>query len=258
MLDNQIELALDDRIPWLHSYHVRVSPRARNVNLHIKPGVGLEVVIPKRFSRRSIPDLLVENRDWIRRHLNRLPVEAPPESEIWPPCSLDLLALDRTLYLQYQGGPLPESLSGRQISDNGRLAVTLQGDQLWCYGAYRNRAALISLIGNVLKELARGHCQPLLESAARQHDLRYRKLAVRGQKTVWGSYSSTGTLSLNYKLLFLPPELVNYVMLHELAHTRHLDHSREFWDFLVSMEPRAREFDKALSKAGQKVPAWLG
>ena len=85
----------------------------------------------------------------------------------------------------------------------------------------------------------------------------YGKLSVRGQRTLWGSYSSSGTLSLNYKLLFLPPELVDYVVLHELAHTRHMDHSRAFWRLLDKMIPGARDLDDQVNDAATLVPRWL-
>ena len=82
-------------------------------------------------------------------------------------------------------------------------------------------------------------------------------MQVRGQRSVWGSYSSTGTLSLNYKILFLPPELADYVMLHELAHTGVLDHSPAFWSLLETYYPGARQADQRLSNAVRDVPPWL-
>ncbi len=60
------------------------------------------------------------------------------------------------------------------------------------------------------------------------------------------------------KLLFLPPELVRYVFVHELCHTVHMNHSREFWRFLAVKEPGYMELDKQLRTAWRLVPAWLG
>jgi hypothetical protein len=69
------------------------------------------------------------------------------------------------------------------------------------------------------------------------------------QKTRWASCSRHRTVSLNMKLLFLPPELVRYVFVHELCHTVHMNHSREFWRFLAVKEPRYKELDKQLRTA---------
>ena len=90
-----------------------------------------------------------------------------------------------------------------------------------------------------------------------RHRLFFARVAVRGQRSVWGSCSSRGTVSLNWKLLFLRPALVDYVLVHELAHTRHLDHSSAFWRLLVSLEPSARALDAELRSAGRFVPHWL-
>jgi len=108
-----------------------------------------------------------------------------------------------------------------------------------------------------LKVLARQVLPPALENHAREKGVQYKRVQIRGQRSVWGSYSSSGTLSLNYKLLFLPPELVDYVLLHELAHTLYLDHSSKFWRQLEAFQPGAQALDKRLSAAGRDVPPWL-
>jgi predicted metal-dependent hydrolase len=69
---------------------------------------------------------------------------------------------------------------------------------------------------------------------------------VRGQKTCWGSHSSTGTISINYCLLFLEPALVRYLMVHELCHARHMNHSRRFWRAVGLHEPDYERLDRVV------------
>lgn len=120
-----------------------------------------------------------------------------------------------------------------------------------------NRTGVAQEIANELKALARHFLPPMLASYAHLHNLHYQRVSIRGQRTRWGSYSSSGTLSLNYKLLFLRRELVSYVLLHELAHTRYLDHSEAFWRLLRQLDVNARKLDGELRVSGSQVPPWL-
>ena len=81
---------------------------------------------------------------------------------------------------------------------------------------------------------------------------------VRGQKTCWGSHSSTGTISLNYCLMFLEARQLRYVMIHELCHARHMNHSPGFWRLVGSFEPDYRRLDKALNTCWKRIPTWVG
>lgn len=249
----QYELALDDDVPELTDYSVRVSNRAKNACLRVLPVTGLEITIPRWFRRRDIPELISTNREWIEAQLAYVRERTNPEFLVWPPRVLNLRShagsegtqgLELAVVCSHVAGS--HGLSG-QIKD-GTLEIS---------GDTSDRQLLLQLLAKLLKQEARLVFQPQLESYASRFELTYKKLVIRGQRTLWGSYSSTGTLSLNFKLLFLPPELTRYVLLHELAHTRFLDHSPAFWRCLKAMEPNARTFDRALNQAGDYVPPWL-
>jgi predicted metal-dependent hydrolase len=86
----------------------------------------------------------------------------------------------------------------------------------------------------------------------------FRKMHVRGQKTCWGSHSSSSTISLNYCLMFLDPKHLRYVMIHELCHARHMNHSRNFWRLVGSFEPDFRRIDRELNDCWKRIPTWVG
>ena len=81
---------------------------------------------------------------------------------------------------------------------------------------------------------------------AQLHNFVYNRVSIRKQKTRWGSCSSKNNINLNANLLHLPSELMDYVLLHELVHTRVKDHSKDFWDELNTIVPNARQVDRRL------------
>ena len=118
--------------------------------------------------------------------------------------------------------------------------------------------ACVSALKRWLAATAREHFEPKLRALSAATGNSFKRMHVRGQKTCWGSHSSTGTISINYCLLFLKPELVRYLMIHELCHAAHMNHSRRFWALVEKHEPEYRRLDKQLSEAWRHIPAWVG
>ena len=227
-------------------YHLRVSNKARNVTLKVNRNNGLEVVVPSNFDFQLLPDILSSRANWIERQLQRFEA-LPGKFEVdWPPVAMHLRGAGRDFRLEYR------QVSGARIrlnQDGGFLQID--------HPEYYDNEDLASLFVKWLKKLAQRHCERIANELSEKTGLKFRKVVVRGQKTRWGSYSSRGTLSLNYKLLFLPEHLLRYVILHELAHSVHMNHSAEFWCLLESIDPEARKNDKQLLDAWQYLPAWI-
>jgi len=129
--------------------------------------------------------------------------------------------------------------------------------ELQLNGNVGNRKGCAALLRLWLQAQGRRHLVPWIEKISLETGLTMRTIRVRGQKTRWGSCSSRGTISLNYKLLFLPTHLVRYIIIHELCHTVHLNHSSNFWLFLASLEPACRALDAEMKGAGRLVPRWV-
>ena len=81
----------------------------------------------------------------------------------------------------------------------------------------------------------------------------YTSVTIRDQKTRWGSCSSRGTLSFNYRLIFAPPAVLDYVVVHELCHLTHMNHSKEFWNMVGSVMPDYKTHKKWLREHGQEL-----
>lgn len=81
----------------------------------------------------------------------------------------------------------------------------------------------------------------------------YTSITIRDQKTRWGSCSSRGTLSFNYRLIFAPPKVLDYVVVHELCHLTHMDHSKNFWNMVERVMPEYKEYKQWLGEHGSEL-----
>lgn len=227
-------------------YHIRESHRARNVTLKVSRGKGLVVVVPSGFDHALIPDILSSRRPWIDRQLERFEAMPGRFDQDWPPQELYLKGMDQRFVVSYREASV-QRLSLHQQDD--QISVTMPADV-----ADDN---LAQLFVRWLKGYAKPYCSQVAEELSQSSGLAYSKLVVRGQKTRWGSYSSRGTLSLNYKLLFLPNRLLRHVILHELSHSVHMNHSDEFWSLLATLDENSVQNNLQLTEAWKYLPAWL-
>lgn len=87
-----------------------------------------------------------------------------------------------------------------------------------------------------------------LDELSQKHGLPYNRVFVKSQKTRWGSCSAKKNINLNIQLAGLPETLMDYAIVHELVHTKILNHSRDFWEELENRLPGALRFDRELRK----------
>jgi hypothetical protein len=206
---------------------------------------GLVDIIPKGFDRRYIADILSERRDWIdktRVKLERLPgckQDSLPES-------LAIPATGQDWQLQYRQGK-SQTVSIRCKDEN----------TLILHGNVANEDACRAALKRWLVRHAREILVPWLQDLSHEHGLPFKKTTVRTQKTRWASCSSRGTISINSQLLFLKKEQVDYVFMHELCHTVHMNHSQKFWILLGNMLPDYKKHHRAIQDNWKNIPAWV-
>jgi predicted metal-dependent hydrolase len=227
----------------LPTYILRRSPRAKHVRLQITPADGLVVVVPLRFDANRVPDLLDAKRGWIDRKLATIEHIAV---DLTLPETIELKATGETRQVDYR----PTASASVSVREKGS-ALVLSGA---VDDPAKSRAALRRWLARQTKQ----HLVPRLENLSDVHELPFRNVTVRGQKTRWGSCSSRKNISINYQLLFLHPELVNCVLIHELCHTRQLNHGPKFWALVERLEPDHRELHLRLKREWGSLPGWVG
>lgn len=223
---------------------IRRSARARRLALKVFPHGAVEVVAPLRAGERSIQDFLRSHAGWIanaRGHFRALHGDAG----FAPPGEVLLTALGERWTVEYADGA--RRLCAERTPDGGHLRVSGPDDaqvrrqQLRAWLMARGRESLVPWLAQVSAEVG----------------LSYRSVSVRRQRSRWGSCSAKHAISLNCALLFLEPPLVRHLMLHELAHTRHLDHSRAFWRLVAQLDPDYETAERRLRTVWIEVPAWV-
>jgi predicted metal-dependent hydrolase len=199
--------------------------------------------VPRGTRPRAIEMFVRENRDWIERA--RIELAARSHDREALPHHIELAAIDRDVEVSYE---FFDDCTPRCHDDGVRIRVACPADQ---------PALARKLLRSWILREARTHLHPWLFRVAELVGEVPERVQMRLQRTRWGSCSAQRTVSLNAALLLLPPELVRYLMVHELCHLRWLDHSRRYWRLVERFEPDFRGLDRRLTEAWTELPPWL-
>jgi len=224
-------------------WNVRISRRARRLSMRVFPGGCVEVVVPPGVGIPAIERFVARHREWAERRSREYALLAP-NGAARKPTSVDLALLERSWSVEYETsrrGSVHHAGDGLL-----RVRVVEQTDRLVSAALLRWLAAVAAV------ELGQR-----LAALSDEIGIDYARLHLRRQRTRWGSCSAAGTISLNVCLMFQRPAVVRYLMIHELCHRRHMNHSDRYWRLVESYEPHWRALDAELLKGWRNVPAWV-
>ena len=223
---------------------VRRSTRARRLSLRVFPHGLVEVVAPQRAAERSIRRFVSEHQGWIQRARREFSA-SPQASTVDPPATISLAAVGEVWEVTYREGA--RRLRSAAAAGGGHIQMTGPVDPVW----------QVQQLRRWLQQRGRAVLTPWLAEVAGETGLAYRSLTVRRQRSRWGSCSARHDISLNCALLFMEPGLVRHVLVHELAHTRHLNHGPAFWRLVARLAPDFEAAERELRDAWRSVPAWV-
>lgn len=226
---------------------IRVSRRARRLSVRVYPDALVEVVVPPRTRPHEIEHFVAAHRDWIddkrATALRTRPAPAP-----FPPARIELAASGERLRLHFAGG------ARTRITQLGEAAST---ERVLQVTGSPDHAALRHALLAWLKRAARERLEPRLQALAASTGMRHKQVSIRLQRSRWGSCSARGTISLNACLLFQRPEVVDYLIVHELMHLKHMNHSARFWHAVEQHCADWRALDRELLAGWHNVPRWV-
>lgn len=217
-------------------YQVKRSSRARQVRLEIKRDAGLVVVLPRSFPLNDLAAILIARRRWICRHLSALSATQTVPSPAGLTIGSTLPYLDGSLTLVCAGAGQREEA----LYHGGTLAV--------------QRQCIDGKLGSVVERWYRKQARDVFAGKTEHYGklmgLSHKGITVRGQRTIWGSCSRRRTLSFNWKLLMAPEAVIDYIVIHELAHLKEMNHARDFWSLVTAYCPQWRTRKKWLRENG--------
>ncbi len=221
-------------------YTVRPSVRARSISLRIREPGLVEVIVPFRHVLPHPETVLHRHAAWILRTFERLRRAGAVHEKFGEGSRVLFLGTERTVRVE-RGEKKRPSIMTTESEIIVRLSPASPEEIRPLLGRWM-RAQAASVIPRRVSELNA------------PWGLRYANIAVRNQRTRWGSCSRRGNLSFNWRLVILPAHVADYLICHELAHLQYLDHSSRFWRLVEKMCPGFRESERWLRKHGRSVP----
>lgn len=235
------------------AWNVRVSRRARRLSVRVYPGGRVEVVVPPGASAATVQRFVGTHREWIEQRVTDLSTVSGVVAETLP-ARIELAALGREYAVQYR----PTSSRFAQASILGPAHMRgMDEGVLEISGATHDTQLVATALRNWIFDLAEHELMRELQRMAQLGGFQFRRLQIRRQRTRWGSCSASGTISLNVCVMFQPLDVMRYLLIHELSHTRHMNHSRRFWALVESLEPDYQRLDRELLRGWQRVPGWM-
>lgn len=208
--------------------------RARRYILRVLPDGTLRVTLPRWGAKREARAFVEASREWIARQRARRR-DRPRDPVVWS---------DGTRF------PLDGCEAVVAVEPDGsQLTISMNGSVLANLNA--GRGPVRETVESWLQNRARRDLPIALLELADAHNIVVPRVSVRNQRARWGACSSSGTITLNWRLIQVPPFVREYVLLHELMHRREMNHSRRFWRLVATCCPRHAEARQWLRREGK-------
>jgi len=211
-------------------FRLREIKGARRITVHVTHE-GVVATKPKWVSLREVDRVLRECGEWIEKELRRRSLIVAATLQ------------DRVLYLGVE----------RPIRTASSLPVRYSEGEFWSPGDTPKER-----LKHVLEWMQRRARKELRDCAARwapQLDVAPKRIGVRDQVSRWGACSDKASLSFNWRLIMAPPEVLEYIVVHELAHIREHNHSRRFWSLVERFCPGYERHEKWLDENNDRIMA---
>ncbi|MBT3273931.1 MAG: M48 family metallopeptidase [Spirochaetales bacterium] len=215
------------------AYQLIRRKRQKHINIRVHHNGEVTVSAPVRTSMENIRRAVKAKEKWIRGHIERVLERMNGVDEL---AILPINGQQFTVNVVWE----PDKKGRLEVDQPGRTIVLQSPDNV----VSRQKQYFAAC----LKRYSKQEISPLVRSLAKEWNVEINRIYFRDQRTRWGSSSARGNISLNWRILFLPDEIRRYLILHELTHQMHMNHSREFWHTLEERCRDCRGLDRRLKE----------
>ncbi|MDU2066008.1 MAG: SprT family zinc-dependent metalloprotease [Sporomusaceae bacterium] len=219
------------------SFDVVFVPRRKTLLLRVVSARQLEIKAPKNYPLAQIRALLLEKTAWIISHAAHLE-------------QLSHATVNQTIApgqkILFQGTPHELIFHEHATETKGMIE---QG-AIHLYFATTLPQAPKAILAQLFQEAAQTKLRETTETWAKKIGVFPRKITLKNQKTLWGSCSSAGNIAYNWQIIMAPPQVMDYLVIHELAHLREPNHSKRFWQIVATFDPAYQKHRLWLKEKG--------
>ncbi len=204
----------------------------KHARIRVSENLSVRVLVPKSFSNSDIQSLIKKKQKWIDKNLTAF---SKKKDKIKLHQNQLLLFGNRYNYF-FTANLNKVVINHASKTIQSKKNLLDKNEQLKWY-----------------KRFAKRHITERLKELAKRHKFRYNKIFIRDQRTKWGNCSAEKNLSFNWRLIKTPQFVIDYLIIHELAHTRTMNHHQKFWTEIRLLCPEYQEAVKWLDKYGKSV-----
>lgn len=215
------------------------SNRSKSIRISIHPSKGVRVSVPLFVSFKAAKNFAKSKINWIKK--NNSKIENMKSS-------MTIFRDGSVFKTKFKVIKIKKSneLEIRLIENNNKIEILMPNN--FDFKCSNNQLIIRNEIEKILRKQAKEYLPNRLEYFAKKYALNYKKVIIKNTKTRWGSCSYINNINLNLHLMRLPDILIDYVILHELAHTKEKNHKKDFWDLLDVYTGDSKALDKELKK----------
>lgn len=227
-------------------YELRKSSKAKRVSISIKNS-RVRVAIPSGFTFEYAKGFLEDNKEWVLKHLQKQLLTSQKVTPKYYTSGEKLLYRGRSYPLIIEEEIIPTEYFA--VFKGSRIVVNIPPSL-----ALDKKPQMVK---HLIEEWYKGQAQKLLPEQvdyySKMLNTPFNRLKIKDQKTRWGSCSNKGNINLNWRIIMAPHQVAAYVIIHELTHLKHMNHSKDFWKVVEESLPDYKKWKKWLTLNGKEL-----